>query len=176
MTGRAMTSIEFADDFAARFVAAWNSRRPEQVLALLHQEVVYDDSGWPTTMHGPAEVRPFLEYCWRAFPDMDFTVLDGPFVGRRGAAYTWRCTATFDGPADPPGYAPTGQEVSFDGVDVHEYRDGLLIRVQVVFDTARVAHQLGVLPAPGSRGERLAAALQRSAVRARRLLGPRGPG
>lgn len=164
-----MTSIEFAAGFAARFVGAWNTRRPDRVLALLHEEIVYDDSGWPSTMRGHDEVRPFLEYCWRAFPDMGFTLLDGPFVDSRGAAYTWRCTATFDGPADPPGYAPTGRAVSFDGVDVHEYRDGLLIRLQVIFDTARVAHQLGVLPAPGSRAERVAAALQRSTVRARRL-------
>ena len=136
----------------------------------MHPEIVYDDSGWPTVMHGHEEIRPFMDYCWRAFPDLRFDVDQGPFLHptEPAAMFTWRSSATFTGPLDPPGYAPTGLRAEFTGVDVHTYRDGRLIRLSVIFDAADFARQLGVLPAPGSGAETVLAGLQRLQARVSR--------
>ncbi|HTK67709.1 MAG TPA: nuclear transport factor 2 family protein [Pseudonocardia sp.] len=161
---------EFVRDFAARFTGAWNACDPERVLELMDPEIVYDDSGWPTLMRGHDEVRPFMDYCWTAFPDLRFDVDQGPFLhpSEPAAMFTWRSSATFTGPLDPPGYAPTGQRAEFTGVDVHTYRDGRLIRLSVIFDAADFARQLGVLPAAGTRAEAVLTRLQRVQTRVTR--------
>ncbi len=53
-----------------------------------------------------------------------------------------------------PGIPATRKRVEFEGADFHEYRDGKLARLRIVFDMAQVSRQLGLLPAPGSLGER----------------------
>jgi hypothetical protein len=67
---------------------------------------------------------------------------------------------------DPPGFAPTGRRWEIDGADFHEYRDGRICRLRVVFDLMSVSRQLGVMPPSGSRAERAMAAAQRGLVRA----------
>ena len=68
------------------------------------------------------------------------------------------------GPADP-GFAPTGRPVEADGVDLLELRDGLVCNYVGFFDARGMAQQIGVLPASGSRAERLAVMLQRLGAR-----------
>ena len=46
-----------------------------------------------------------------------------------------------------------------EGGDFHEYRDGKLVRLRIVFDMARAMRQLGALPEPGTGAERLAVRL-----------------
>ena len=157
------------EDFLGRWDQAWRSHQPERVLELMTDDIVYDDSAWPETMRGHADVRRFLEFTWRAFPDLVFDMVDGPYVAQgapKAAAY-WRGTGTFKGPIEPPGFAPTGERIEFEGADFHEYRDGKLCRLRIVFDMMDVARQLGTLPKPGSGAERAGAAAQRLAARVR---------
>ncbi len=146
-------------DFADQWLAAWNSHEPERLLALMTDDIVYDDTAWPTTMRGHADVRAFVEHAWTAMPDMRFELRDGPYVhpSEPKAAFWWNGYATHTGQLDPPGLAPTGKALTFDGADFHEYRDGKVARLRIVFDMADAMRQLGVLPAPGGREERLMA-------------------
>ncbi|GAB3033474.1 hypothetical protein MBOU_40270 [Mycobacterium bourgelatii] len=57
--------------------------------------------------------------------------------------------------------APTGKYVEFDVREIVELRDGLVSRIRLVVDMADVMRQLGMLPAPGSRGEQAMAVVQR---------------
>jgi steroid delta-isomerase-like uncharacterized protein len=145
----------------AQWAEAWNSHQPDRVVALMTDDIVYDDSAWPKTMRGHADVREFLDHTWRAFPDLVFEATDGPFLhpSEPKAAVYWRGSATHAGPIDPPGLAPTGKRMEFEGADFHEYRDGKLARLRIVFDMADAMRQLGGLPDPGSRAERLAVTL-----------------
>jgi steroid delta-isomerase-like uncharacterized protein len=162
--------LAFVDDFAARWLEAWNSQDAEKVLGLMADDIVYDDSAWPHTMRGHADVRAFLEFTWRAFPDLRFEPTDGPLLDPHGpkAAFYWRGYATHSGPLDPPGFAATGRQIQFEGADFHEYRDGMLARLRIVFDMASAMRQLGALPDPGSREERLLAGLGNLRGRLRR--------
>lgn len=151
----------FVEEFAERWLDAWNSQDADKVLALMADDIVYDDSAWPNTMRGHADVRAFLEHTWRAFPDLRFEPIAGPFLDPREprAAFYWRGYATHSGPIDPPGFAATGKRMEIEGGDFHEYRDGKLVRLRIVFDMARAMRQLGALPEPGTGAERLAVRL-----------------
>jgi steroid delta-isomerase-like uncharacterized protein len=153
----------WVDDFAKRWEAAWKSHEPDRLLELMTDDIVYDDSGWPETMHGHAEVRTFLDWVWRAMPDLSFEMVDGPFLrpGRPQAAFYWKGTGTFTGPLDPPGFAPTGARLEFEGADFQEYRDGRVARLRIVFDNLDVSRQMGLMPKAGSGIEKAGAAAQR---------------
>lgn len=154
------------EQFGQDWLAAWNSHDPERVLALMTEDIVYDDSAWPVTMRGHADVRAFLDHTWRAFPDMSFELLEGPYrLGESRAAFWWRGQGTMTGPVDPPGFAPNGKRWEVDGVDFHEYRDGRISRLRIIFNMTEAAQQLALVPAPGSRAERLAVRLQRLTAR-----------
>lgn len=159
-------SIEWIREFVDRWLAAWNTRQADQVLELLTEDVELHDDSWPRMMHGHADVREFLDALWRACPDMTFELLDGPYAspGEPRASFRWVGAGTFTGPMDPPGFAPTGRRWVIDGADFQEYRDGRICRLRVVFDLMSVSRQLGVMPASGSRAERMMAAAQRTAV------------
>jgi steroid delta-isomerase-like uncharacterized protein len=163
---------EFVADFAERWLAAWNSHQPDRLLALMTEDIVYDDSAWPRTMRGHADVREFLDFAWRAMPDMEFQTVEGPFLqpATPKATFYWRGTGTFTGPLDPPGFAPTGARIDFEGFDLHEYRDGRVCRLRIVFDMMDVSRQLGMVPKAGSRIEQAGALAQRLGVRARERL------
>ena len=75
--------------------------------------------------------------------------------------FNWFAVGTHTGLLDPPGLAPTGKRVEFDVREIAEIRDGLVSRVRLVVDMAAVMRQLGMLPAPGTRGERAFAMMQR---------------
>jgi steroid delta-isomerase-like uncharacterized protein len=160
----------WAEEFVERWAEAWNSHDPERLFDLMTDDIVYDDSAWPETMRGKPAVREFLDYTWRAFPDMEFEGVGGALVASDGprAAFWWRGTATHSGPIDPPGIPATGRRVEFEGADFHEYRDGKVARLRIVFDMADIARQLGMLPGPGSAGERAMVWIQRLKTRAGR--------
>ena len=145
--------------FLERWTDAWNSHEPDRLLGLMTEDIVYDDSAWPVTMRGHADVREFVDHTWRAFPDLRFEIREGPYVhaGEQKAAFWWNGHGTHTGPLDPPGLAATGKRIEFDGADFHEYRDGKVARLRIVFDMAGAMRQLGVLPPPGGTQERVLA-------------------
>jgi steroid delta-isomerase-like uncharacterized protein len=164
MSEQAVVTSEVPDQvwvrgFAERWVQAWNSHEPERLLALMTDDIVYDDSAWPKTMRGHADVREFLDHTWRAIPDLRFEVRHGPYVqaSEPRAAFWWNGYGTHTGVLEPPGLAPTGKQMEFDGADFHEYRDGKVTRLRIVFDMAGLMRQLGVLPPTGGMQERILA-------------------
>jgi steroid delta-isomerase-like uncharacterized protein len=162
----------FATEFAERWAAAWNSHDIDRLLELTTEDIVYDDSAWPRTMRGHADAREFLEFVWRATPDLDFEILGGPFLapGEPKAVIHWKATGTFSGPLDPPGFAPTGAHAEFEGFDLHEYRDGRVARLRVVFDMMDISRQIGLMPKHGSGVEKAGASIQRLAMQVRSRL------
>jgi steroid delta-isomerase-like uncharacterized protein len=161
---------EFVRSFVARWQEAWNSHEPERVVALCTEDIVLSDPALPEPARGRAAVRHYLEDVWRAFPDLTIAAPDPPFVDgdRRQAALPWRIAGTMLGRAEPSGFAPTGAHVEVQGVDLYAFRDGLLTRVQTHYDLMDWGRQLGLVPAHGSRAERLAVRLQRLGARRQR--------
>jgi steroid delta-isomerase-like uncharacterized protein len=140
----------FLDAFGERFGAAWNSHEPDRLLELMTDDIVYDDSAWPRTMRKHSQVREFLNFLWRALPDLEFEDLEGPFQPGDAptAVYYWRGTGTFTGPLEPPGVAPTGARVAFEGFELLEFRDDRLCRLRIVYDIMDLYRQMGVETKP----------------------------
>ena len=150
MSQENVADVGFLDAFGERFGAAWNSHEPDRLLELMTDDVVYDDSAWPHTMRDHSQVREFLEFLWRALPDLEFEDLEGPFLAREAptAVYYWRGTGTFTGPLKPPGFAPTGAQVAFEGFELLEFRRDRLCRLRIVYDLMDLYRQMGVERTP----------------------------
>jgi steroid delta-isomerase-like uncharacterized protein len=164
-----MADVAFAQDFAERWVAAWNSRDADQILALCSDEITYADSAFEHEAHGKTEARRLIAETIEAFPDLRFEVVSGPYVDARGerAALVWRMDAHMLG--DSGGFAPTGGHVVGLGVDLYGFREGRLAHYHALYDTADFGRQMGLIPPRGSRAERAMIRLQRlGAKRARR--------
>jgi steroid delta-isomerase-like uncharacterized protein len=168
--------LDFLAGFAERWEGAWNSHQADRVLELMTEDIAYDDSAWPTTMRGHAQVREFLESAWRAMPDLRFEMVEGPFLhpSEPVATFTWKGSGTFSGPLEPPGFAPTGTRAEFEGFDLQEYRDGRVCRLRIVTDMLEVSRQFGLMPQHGSRAEKAGAAAQRLGMRVKARLARRG--
>ena len=67
------------------------------MVGLLTDDIVYDDSPWPKTMRGKADVREFLDHGCHACPDLTFELSPAHIAGD-GPALTPACTATGDSP------------------------------------------------------------------------------
>ena len=154
-------------EFTQRYQAAWNGRDASAMDALVTDDVEWIDPALPEPLHGPAAVRGFMEDSWRAFPDLRFDEPDPPFLVENGdeVAWAWRMHGTFNGPMDPPGFAPTGRTMTVQGIDQWIMRDGKIARYRAYWDVMDLAVQLGIMPAPGSRAEKATVALQRLQAR-----------
>jgi hypothetical protein len=137
------------------------------VTALCTEDVSWEDPLTESPERGRPAVAEYLRAVWRAFPDLEFIWPEGPYASFDGIrlALHWRVRGTMLGKLDPPGFAPSGKSFELDGVDLLELQDGLVRGYVGCFDVRGVAQQVGALPAPGSRGERVAVALQRISVR-----------
>lgn len=157
-----------ARDWAARFVDAWNSHDPEQLLGLTADDVVWEDpfivGG---ILRGKAALRDWLASLWRATPDLHFELVGEPFLSLDGSqlAAAWKGTGRFTGPLDPPGFAPTNGLIEMTGVDIHEFDGELVKRVHTETDAMALGRQIGAAPPPGSGGERFGVLMQKLAAR-----------
>ena len=165
-------TAEEAREFATRWRTAWNSRVPDEVLALCAPDVAWNDPLTEGRERGTEAVRRYLEALWGAFPDMELDWVESPLcsldTGR--VACRWRMTGTMLGSLEPQGFAPTGRSLDAEGIDVFDLRDGVAQGYEGFFDARAMAQQLGLLPAAGSAAERVAVAAQRiTAKMARRV-------
>jgi steroid delta-isomerase-like uncharacterized protein len=161
-----MLDERFAREFAERYVEAWNSHDADRIEPLVIRDVVWLDPALPEPARGVDEVKDLMRSAWVAFPDLRFT--PGPLwldPHEDSMCWAWRMEGTHDGPLDPPGFAPTGRRIDVDGIDVWDFEDGRIRRYRAYYDLADVARQLGVMPPPGSRGERVGVMLQRASAR-----------
>jgi steroid delta-isomerase-like uncharacterized protein len=161
-----MLDEQFAREFAERYLDAWNSHDADRIEPLVISDVVWLDPALPEPARGVEEVKDLMRSAWVAFPDLRST--SGPLwldPHEDSMSWAWRMEGTHDGPLDPPGFAPTGRRIDVDGIDVWDFEDGRIRRYRAYYDMAEVARQLGVMPPPGSRGERVGVMLQRAQAR-----------
>jgi steroid delta-isomerase-like uncharacterized protein len=153
-----------------RWMQGWNEKDADLLVSLVADDLHYTDPSWPEVMRTGADVRAFTSAVWRAMPDVQFTEPLGLAVSEDGswASAPWHMSGTLTGSFDPPGYAPTGDPLEIDGVDVFEVRDGKIARLATHFDAMEIGRTIGLLPARGSRAERMAARAQGLMAKVRR--------
>jgi predicted ester cyclase len=145
---------------------AWNSRDLDRLLSYLTEDVVWDDPAMQAPAEGYDAVKSFSEAVLRAFPDFRYVIRHPICIAADGSrcAVPWRITATHLGRLDPPGFAPTGRSVEFEGVDLLEFEGDAVCRIDTLFNPLVPAEQLldyRLRPDPGSWREGVAVWVQR---------------
>ncbi len=155
-----------AEQVARSLLAAWNDRDLDKFLALLTDDVYWTDPamlGSPAS--GKAAVRRFAESVITAFPDFTYAIRGSMCVSADGqrCIIPWRITGTHLARLEPAGFMPTNRRADFEGVDLLDFRDGLVCRVETYFDPVVPGGQLmalNLLPPPGSFRERILVTIQ----------------
>jgi steroid delta-isomerase-like uncharacterized protein len=156
--------------FTQRYMAAWNACDVDAMAELVTEDVVWADPALPEPARGIPAVQEFMRASFTAFPDLRFSEPDPPCLTAAGdlVSWAWTMQGTMRGPVDPPGFAPTGQNMRVDGVDLWSMREGRIARYRAFYDMTDLARQLGIAPPAGSRAERATVALQRMQARLKR--------
>ena len=124
---------------AEKWIAAWNSHDPDKILALLTDDVVYEDVAFGEVSHGKAELRKFFVLEIEGVPDLELKLERADITGGHGTI-EW----TFSG--TDKGVYKTGKKFSVRGVSVIDLRGGKISRNVDYYDAATIMHQVGVLP------------------------------
>jgi steroid delta-isomerase-like uncharacterized protein len=115
-------------------------------------DVHYEDPFCPYPLIGAAAIAAHAGRLWAAFPDARLNAT-GPRLGDEAhAAAPARVLGTHQEPI--AGLAATGRSIDVAVVFFCQLRNGRLFRVRGFLDAYDVAMQLGVLPQPGTAGER----------------------
>ena len=125
--------------FAKRYLDAWNSHDPEQVLSFFSGHVTYTDSGLNEQVYGE-DVGGYVEKIIALCPDIYFELLDGGAVGEGRAAIQWRAHGEDLASLCPsiltPHIATSGQQkiTSLCGLDYVKLDRGRVLSTHVYFD------------------------------------------
>ncbi len=134
------------------FLAAWDTHDVDRALAILSDDVVWQDVGNPTPMRGKAAVRPYLQSWFTAFPDLKSEVKNRVVTEDQVAsevAFTGTNTGPLQMAAGAPAMPATGKQVNGKGTYFLRIRNGKAVEVHTYPDTAGLMMQLGMMPPPG---------------------------
>ena len=154
MAGLALAITRTAvEEFDARWTEAWNGHDVDAICGMCGEDVSWREPAKRRELQGREDVRRRLEAAFGALPDLVVERLH-LFVDEAAgcAAAPWRISGTFLGPLQPVGLPPTGRHLTFEGVDLWWFGpDGLLARVEEVYDLHAIAVQAGVMPTAPAR-------------------------
>jgi steroid delta-isomerase-like uncharacterized protein len=137
--------VSVVDDYFAAL-----ARRDVEAMASLWAADGQEHISGQVDAVGPGGVREYFTEFFAAFPDFALEVQSAVNEGDRAAVH-WTAVGTHLGTLW--GVEPTGARVDFEGIDLLEVRDGLIVRNDAVADTLSIARQLGLVPAGGSAAE-----------------------
>lgn len=124
-----------------RYNEAWNAQDLDAIVAMHAPDMVFANH----TASG-GEVRGHIAKIFEAWPDMRFETRR-LYVREGVVTQEWTATATHSqtlhrGEIEAP---PSGKTVSWDGVDVIPFEDGLVKRKDVYSDSVGILRQVGLL-------------------------------
>ncbi|MGH2963109.1 MAG: nuclear transport factor 2 family protein [Solirubrobacterales bacterium] len=163
---------ESARAIIQRLKRVFNERDVAGVAAVYTEDIEYDDDAWPEPVKGHAGVERLFGALWRMESDCRFELVDGPYLSEDGGrvAVRWRVVGTMTGPWDvpeSPALAPTGGAFAGEIGGFYELEGDRIRRGRVIANQLEMGIQFGAMPPPGSRAQRLGAAMQR--LNARRM-------
>ena len=129
----------------ARYNEAWNAHDLEAIMDMHAPDMVFNNHTAGESAQGE-EVRAHIGSIFETWPDIRFQTRR-LYVRNEVVAQEWTATATHaktmrrgDLVADP-----TGKTVTWDGVDVIPFEDGLVKRKDVYSDSVSILRQVGLL-------------------------------
>lgn len=133
--------------------AAWSGRDPAAFAAVCHpDDFHYEDPLTPQPLESPAALAAHAGRLWAGFPDARLQSTGARLTDGVFAVAPAKLLATHKAPLE--GLPPTNRFIIIHALFYCEIRDERLFRVRTFFDLYGAAVELGVLPRPGTLGER----------------------
>jgi len=138
-------SIEALTAAIERYNTAWNSHDVDAAMAMHAPDMVFQNHTAGETAEGEA-VRDHIAGIFAAWPDIEFATRR-LYVREGLVVQEWTATATHAntlrrGEIEAP---PSGRKISWDGLDVIPFEDGLVKRKDVYSDSVSILRQVGLL-------------------------------
>ena len=134
-------------------IAAWNAHDVDRFLAIVSDDIMWQDVGDPQPFQGKEAVRQYIQGWFSAFPDMKVNVKNRVVTEDQIAAEV-EFTGTNSGALllapGMPRIPPTGKTVNAKGTYFVRVKDGKAVEVHTYPDAAGMMMQLGLMPMPGS--------------------------
>jgi steroid delta-isomerase-like uncharacterized protein len=134
------------------FIASWNTHDADRALAVLSEDVVWNDVSLPEPMRGKEAVRQYIQGWFTPFPDMAVTVKNR-IASEDQVAAELEFNGTNSGPMQlapgAPAMPATGKKVTGKGTYFVRFSGGKAVEVHTYPDLAGLMMQLGMMPMPG---------------------------
>lgn len=153
-----------ADELFDAWERAWSGRDPAAFAPLCAEGFAYEDPLTPEPLRGAAALAAHAGALWRAFPDARLNSTGERLSDSRYACAPCKLLGTHRGRVG--GVTPTGRFLVVHAVVYAELRDGRFLRARAFFDVHGAARELGVLPRPGTVGEKALLMLRGFGLRA----------
>jgi steroid delta-isomerase-like uncharacterized protein len=146
------------EELVAAFLEAWSNQDADAFGPLCAPEVGYEDPTLSEPIDGANAIVEHAARLWRAVPDGRLETTGPMLAAQTGAADAVYVAApckllgSHRGPLDE--LPASGRFVIIHGVVIATAADQRLTRIRVFFDRYDAAQQLGILPAPGTLGEK----------------------
>ena len=129
----------------AAYNEAWNSHDLDAIMELHAPDMVFANHTAGESAQGE-EVREHIGSIFDTWPDIRFET-NRLYVRDGVVAQEWTATATHEKRMTRGDLVaePTGKKVSWDGVDVIPFEDGLVKRKDVYSDSVSILRQVGLL-------------------------------
>jgi steroid delta-isomerase-like uncharacterized protein len=138
------SAIDGAKELAQRIVdEVWTQHK----LEVIDEVVASDFVGTSPTdgeFRGPAGFRQLVERYISAFPNASMRITEIVAEGDMVATH-WTATGTHTG--ELMGIAPTGRDVTVEGIQFDRIRDGKIVESHGLFDALGLLQQIGAVPA-----------------------------
>jgi steroid delta-isomerase-like uncharacterized protein len=137
--------IEALTEAIGRYNEAWNAQDLDAIIAMHAPDMVFANHTAGESASG-AEVLGHIAKIFESWPDMRFETRR-LYVREGVVTQEWTATATHSetlrrGELEAP---PSGRAVSWNGVDVIPFEDGLIKRKDVYSDSVGILRQVGLL-------------------------------
>ena len=140
------------DELFDAWERAWSGRNPRGFESVCVPDVHYEDPLTPEPLIGARALAAHAKRLWAAMPDARVNASGARLTDGTYACAPCRLIGTHMGPLGR--IAPTGRALAVHAVVYAELADGRLLRVRAFFDVYAAAVALGVVPRPGTAGER----------------------
>lgn len=123
----------------------WNEGNLDAVDELLAEDYVH---GTPPPGMSPDRegFKQYVAMQKAAFPDLHITEED-TIVGGDKVVQRYTAQGTHEG--ELMGNAPTGNEVSINGISIYQVEDGQIVKDWTIVDLLGLMQQVGAVPGPG---------------------------
>ncbi len=146
------SGLRTADALFDGWERAWSGRDPEAFAPLCHAEVHYEDPLTPEPLRGAAAIARRAAKVWEAFPDARLQPTGPRLSDGTHASAPAKLLGTHRRPLE--GLAATHRPLVLHVVFFVELRGERFFRIRAFFDAYGAAVTLGVLPRPGTLGEK----------------------